>query len=133
MKKITALITLLIITMNLVAQTETNNYRLIIKFGSIGTGVPENKPLLTYIANFKKKNKIKKIAYNNIGPMGREGEYYMAFYLKELKKKQAEIFVKEISEIASKIKEKGTIEVVENEKIDITTLSARQTITKIIL
>lgn len=59
MKKITALITLLIITMNLVAQTETNNYRLIIKFGSIGTGVPGKQTLLTYIANFKKKIKLK--------------------------------------------------------------------------
>jgi hypothetical protein len=45
-----------------------------------------------WIAFFKKKNKIKSIAYYSISPMGKEAVYYMAFSLSELRKAQKAIF-----------------------------------------
>jgi hypothetical protein len=116
MKKIIVLTLLFFITMNSIAQT--NKYRVVVKFGSMCCGVPSNKPLLDYVATFKKKNKIKKLVCDSIGPMGREGEYDMAFTLKELKKTQVEIFVKEITALATTMKEKGYANVEENVEVN---------------
>ncbi len=71
--------------MTILASDNNCNYPFVVKFNSFGTGVSSDKPLLTYIAAFKKKYKIKKITYMRIGPMGREGEYHMAFPLNEMK------------------------------------------------
>ncbi len=109
-------ISFLFISINSFAQT--TKYRLVVKFGSMCCGVPTNKPLLDYVAAFKKKNKIKKIACDSIGPMGREGEYDMAFTLKELKKKQVAIFIKEVTGLAATMKEQGYANVEENVEID---------------
>lgn len=116
MKKIIVLTLLFFITMSSIAQT--TKYRVVVKFGSMCCGVPSNKPLLDYVASFKKKNKIKKIVCDSIGPMGREGEYDMAFTLKELKKTQVAVFVKEITELATTMKEKGYANVEENVEVD---------------
>ncbi len=116
MKKIIVLSFLFFITMSSIAQI--NKYRVVVKFGSMCCGVPSNKPLLDYVAAFKKKNKIKKIVCDSIGPMGREGEYDMAFKLKELKKAQVETFVKEITALASTMKEQGYANVEENVEVD---------------
>jgi hypothetical protein len=115
MKKIITL-SLLLLSLNTFAQKTT--YRVVVKFGSMCCGVPSNKPLLDYVATFKKKNKIKKIVCDSIGPMGREGEYYMAFTLKELKKTQIANFVKEITDLAATMKEQGYANVEENVEID---------------
>jgi hypothetical protein len=95
---------------------------VVVKFGSMCCGVPSNKPLLDYVAAFKKKNKIKKMACDSIGPMGKEGEYDMAFTLKELKTKQVEIFIKEVTTLATTMKEQGYANVEENIEIDISSL-----------
>jgi hypothetical protein len=116
MKKILVLTLLFFITMNSIAQI--NKYRVVVKFGSMCCGVPSNKPLLDYIAAFKKKNKIKKITYDSIGPMGKEGEYDMAFTLKELKKVQVETFVKEITTLATTMKDQGYTNVEEQVEVD---------------
>jgi hypothetical protein len=116
MKKILVLTLLFFITMNSIAQI--NKYRVVVKFGSMCCGVPSNKPLLDYIAAFKKKNKIKKITYDSIGPMGKEGEYDMAFTLKELKKVQVETFVKEITTLATTMKDQGYTNVEEHVEVD---------------
>jgi hypothetical protein len=120
-------LTLLLLSLNTFAQKTT--YRVVVKFGSMCCGVPSNQPLLDYIATFKKKNKIKKLACDSIGPLGREGEYNLAFSLKELKKKQAETFVKEVTELAKNMKEKGNTSVEENAEIDKATIG-RATVTK---
>jgi hypothetical protein len=120
MKKIIMLILLSFITVSSIAQI--NKYRVVVKFGSMCCGVPSNKPLLDYVAAFKKKNKIKKIICDSIGPMGKEGEYDMAFTLKELKKKQVEVFVKEVTTLASTMKEQGYANVEENVDIDLSSL-----------
>jgi hypothetical protein len=119
MKKLVTL-SLLLLSLNTFAQKTT--YRVVVKFGSMCCGVPSNKPLLDYIAAFKKKNKIKKIVCDSIGPMGREGEYDMAFTLKELKKMQVENFVKEITALAGTMKEQGYANVEENIEIDLSSL-----------
>jgi hypothetical protein len=116
MKKIIVLSFLFFITMSSIAQI--NKYRVVVKFGSMCCGVPSNKPLLDYVATFKKKNKIKKLVCDSIGPMGREGEYDMGFTLKELKKAQVETFVKEITVLASTMKEQGYANVEENVEVD---------------
>ena len=77
--------------------------------------VRSNQPVLAYVESFKKKYKIKKIKYDRIGPMGREGEYYMAFPLKELTKKQQTVFVKNVTAIAAKLKDRGYASTEENE------------------
>ncbi len=127
MKKILVLSLCFFMVMSCIAQT--NKYRIVIKFGSMCCGVPDNKPLLDYIVAFKKKNKIKKIAYDSIGPMGKEGEYDMGFTLKELKKKQVAMFVKEVTTLATTMKEQGYTNVEENVEIDKTSLG-RATIQK---
>jgi hypothetical protein len=116
MKRITILALIFLITQSSSAQIK--KYRVVVKFGSMCCGVPSNKPLLDYIAVFKKKNNIKKILCDNIGPMGREGEYDMAFTLKELKKTQLETFVKEITIFAATMREQGYTNVEENIEID---------------
>ncbi len=126
MKKYIFLAVILFLTINGFAQK--NTYRVVVKFGSMCCGVPSNKPLLDYVSAFKKKNKIKKISCDNIGPMGREGEYDMAFTLKELKKNQVAIFIKEVTVLASTMKEQGYANVEENVEIDKASLG-RATIT----
>jgi hypothetical protein len=115
MKKIFASI-LLLSSLNSFAQKTT--YRVVVKFGSMCCGVPSNKPLLDYVATFKKKNKIKTLVCDSIGPMGREGEYDMAFSLKELKKKQVNIFIKEVTTLVTTMKEQGYANVEENVEVD---------------
>jgi hypothetical protein len=127
MKKILVLSLCFFVVMSSNAQTYT--YRIVVKFGSMCCGVPNNKPLLDYIVAFKKKNKIRKMAYDSIGPMGKEGEYHLAFTLKELKKKQIAIFVKEVTTLATTMKEQGYTNVEENVEIDKTSLG-RATIQK---
>ncbi len=116
MKKIT-LTTLLFLMIN-IAFAQSTNYKMVVKFGSMCCGVPSSKPLQNYISAFKKKNKVKKIACDSIGPMGREGEYYLAFHLTELTKHQALVFVNEILDLITTMKEQGYATVEENMEID---------------
>ena len=107
-------------------------YPLVIQFNSIGTGVPKDSAFRSYINAFKKKNKIKKITAFHIGPMGREGEYWLAFTLKELTKKQAAVFVRQMKLIAEKPKERGSTVFEENKEVIIKNVG-RARIEKIIL
>jgi hypothetical protein len=116
MKKYLLLVAALFLTTAIFAQKgDSLHYRITVKFGSMAAGVPSNQPVLAYVAAFKKKYKIKKIKYDRIGPMGREGEYYMAFPLKELTKKQQAVFLKNIKGIAAKLTDRGYASAEENE------------------
>ena len=110
MKKSALLLFALFSAMTIFALDHNGKYPFVVKFNSFGTGVSSDKPLLIYIAAFKKKYKIKKITYMRIGPMGREGEYYMAFPLKEMNKAQAAIFIRDVKNVAVKIKDKGSVD-----------------------
>lgn len=110
MKKSALLLIALFSALSLLANNPPCTYPFVVKFNSFGTGVSSDKPLINYVLAFKKKYKIKKITYMRIGPMGREGEYYMAFPLKEMNKAQAAIFIKDIKNVVAKIKDKGSVD-----------------------
>lgn len=59
-----------------------------IQFHSVCCGVPSEIPVVKMIKSFKKKNHIKSITAYHIGPLGKEGEYDLAFQLTELNKSQ---------------------------------------------
>lgn len=112
------------------ADTHTVTYRYVIKFNSECCGVPDATPLMKAIQVFKKKNKIKKITYFLISPMGKEGEYHMAFPLSELNKKQTALFIKQIDAVVETLKDKGSAITEQNMVVDKQDLSSRTTIIK---
>ena len=133
MKKITIVAIAIFLSFSLYAQKQQTTYPFVVKFNSECCGVPDAAPLLKSINTFKKKNSVKHLTYFKIAPMGREGEYYMAFTLKELNKKKATAFIKQINATALKMKDKGSATTEENMVIDKVSLSGRTTITKGIL
>ena len=114
------------------ANAETNSVksRYVIKFNSECCGVPDETALMKAIQVFKKKNKLKKITYFLISPMGKEGEYHMAFPLTELSKKQTALFIKQIDSLAEILKDKGSATTEQNLVVDKSTFSSRTTIIK---
>ena len=110
-----------------VAQSSTT-YPVVVSFGSMCCGVPSNEPVIKLIKSFKKQYKIKQIAVYNIGPMGREGVYYLAFRLKEFSKAQKIKFVQQLKKTAATMKEQGYAEIRENETVNKADLSSGTTI-----
>lgn len=100
----------------------TTTYRVSFAFGSIGTGTPSDKPLLDFLACFKTCNKIKTMSAVRIGPLGKEGEYKLAFPLTELNKTQKKNFIAELKKIAKNMKDRGYVTVTENDIININDL-----------
>jgi hypothetical protein len=92
-------------------------YPVVVQFHSVCCGVPTDKPLIQYITTFKKANKIQKINAIKISPMGREGEYYLAFSLKEMNRRQKFLFRNKLKTIVDKMKDKGNASVEENVNI----------------
>src|SRR5882757_6138381 len=114
MKNIFCSIVILLLSVNLYAQ-KRSTYPLAIMFNSMCCGVPDSKPLFDAVIYFKRKNKInKKLHYVHIGPLGKEGEYMIAFSLAELTKKQKTAFIKEIKKVVPSMKDKGSASVQEN-------------------
>ena len=65
-----------------------------------------------------------------ISPMGKEGEYYMAFQLTELSGKQVAFFIKQIDDAVIKMKDKGSATTEQYMVVDKESLSSRTTTTK---
>ena len=93
MKKLFLLLFVISLKATSFAQSKADTYAVTINFGSVCCGVPDSKPLFDEIILFKKKNKIKTIAYEKTAPLGKEGEYMLGFMLKELNKKQKVLFI----------------------------------------
>lgn len=110
---------------------QTDTYPVIVSFSSECCGVPSDTPLMNMIKAFKKQHKIKQVTAEKIGPMGREGEYYLAFRLKEFSKSQKIKFVQQLKKTAATMKDKGSAEVRENETVDKAGLSRGTTITPV--
>jgi hypothetical protein len=110
---------------------QKNTYPVLVSFNSMCCGVPSNEPVMKLINNFKKQNKIKKVAVDSIGPMGREGEYYLAFRLKEFSKLQKIKFIQQLKKIVPTMKEQGSADVKENETVNKADLSSRVSVTVI--
>ena len=111
-----------------IAQNSTT-YPVIVSFGSMCCGVPSDEPVIKLIKDFKKQYKIKQIAVDNIGPMGREGEYYLAFRLKEFSKAQKIKFIQQLKKTAPTMKDKGYAEIRENETVSKADLSSSAAVT----
>jgi len=101
-----------------------NTYPVVVSFNSMCCGVPNDQPLMKLISSFKKQNKIKKMSVDKIGPMGREGEYYMAFRLNELNKAQKLKFIQQLKILVPTMKDKGSADVRENLAINKSDLSS---------
>jgi hypothetical protein len=129
MKKfLLSIITIALLTTSAYAQ-KSNFYPVVVSFNSICCGVPDNAPVMKQIKNFKKQYRIKRMAVDSIGPMGREGEYYLAFRLKELSKVQKIKFIQQLKKLAPTIVDKGSVEIKENAVVNKADLSSRTTIT----
>lgn len=87
--------------------SDTTRYPVTFQFASYGTGVPDDQPLKDYINTFKKRNRIKSIPALRVGPMGREGEYYLLFTLKGMKKKIASLFIGGLQQLAEQKPKNG--------------------------
>ena len=109
----------------------TLSYPVVVKFQSICCGVPSAAPLEKMIATFKKKQRIKSISAYHIGPLGREGEYVLAFPLLEMSVKKRQKFISKIKTIVPKMKDKGNAEFEINYSVNTTSLPSRTTIEKI--
>jgi len=124
---------ILTISQSLFAQTATKTiYPLVISFNSECCGVPTDSAIRKFVADFKQKNKIKKIIATRIGPLGREGEYELAFTLTELSKKQAASFTSNIKSTKKLKTDKGSFTFEEKKEIDTETISKRARTTEVV-
>ncbi len=112
---------------------KVNSYPVVISFNSICCGVPDSGPIIKLISSFKMQNRIKRIAVDSIGPMGKEGEYYLAFRLKELSKAQKIKFIRQLKKIVPAMVDKGSAAIKENVTVNKADLSSRASIIKKIL
>jgi hypothetical protein len=110
---------------------QTSTYPVIVSFNSMCCGVPSNEPVMKMIKAFKKQYKIKQVVADSIGPMGREGEYYLAFRLKEFSKSQKAKFIQQLKKTVPNMKEQGSADVKENETVNKADLSSRALLTVI--
>jgi hypothetical protein len=112
-------------------KNDSLNFPIVMKFESVCCGVPDDKPFKKYLTQFKKKNKITSIHASYIGPMGREGEYYIGFPLTEMKSGQKSAFMKGLKSVASKMRDKGQAVTERNFHINTSTLSERTVIKEV--
>jgi len=104
-------------------------YPVVVSFNSMCCGVPDNAPVMKLVKDFKKQHRIKRMAMDKIGPMGKEGEYYMAFRLKELNKTQKIKFIQQLKKIAPTMVDRGSVEIKEDLVVNKADLWVRATIT----
>lgn len=109
MKKILILfiVQLLVFNTSKAQTSDSIQYPLTIKFASVCCGVPSDVPLKKEIKLFKNKNNIKAIKAIKISPMGKEGEYWICFKLKELSKKQKIKFSDKLCKVTKQMNDKG--------------------------
>ena len=102
-------------------KTDSTKYPLILKFYSIGSGVPGSQPLKDFINTYQNKNKLPELKATMVGGLGREGEYAILFPLKELNSTQRKKFIDTLSKVLPTLKDKseaGGINMAQNETFD---------------
>lgn len=102
-----------------------NKYPVAIKFQSVCCGVPSDAPLQKAIKSFKNKNKLSIIKAVHIGPLGREGEYALAFPLNEMNISQKKAFLKMLKTTVKKLTNKGKASIELNASYDPASLPSR--------
>ena len=83
------------------------SYPVVVKFLSVCCGVPSDAPLRLSIREFKRKYKIEKIKAVHIGPLGREGEYDLAFEMNGITPSRKRDFIKKMKLAVMQMKDKG--------------------------
>lgn len=131
MKKIALSVFLVTVLSSAVFAQKSETYPVVISFNSFCCGVPSDTPLVKMIKAFKKQYKIKQVTADKIGPMGREGEYYLAFRFKEFSKTQKARFIQQLKKTVPAMKDQGSAEIKENETINKADLSSRATFTTV--
>lgn len=120
-------------TQSLFAQEGTKTiYPLVVSFHSQCCGVPSDSSVRIFIDSFKKENKVKKITAYEIGPLGREGEYDLAFTLSELTTKQAALFISTIKKVEKFPTDRGTFTFDEGKEIDKNAIPRRAKTTEVV-
>ena len=133
MKNTTLLACLIFLSLKpvLAQDTAVTRFPVVVSFHSICCGVPSDSSITVYILAFKKKNKLKSIKASHIGPMGKEGEYYLAFPLKELTKKQAKAFITGLKKVKKSPDETGEISYMDNYSLHVKQLPGRATVREV--
>ncbi|MDR6404135.1 MULTISPECIES: hypothetical protein [Chryseobacterium] len=91
MKKI--LLTIGLFSFTLFFAQKSENY-LQIGYSSICCGTPSDKPVMDFVNQFQKKNKIKALEIYKQSGLGREGEYNLYIGMDKLSKTQKTNFVR---------------------------------------
>jgi hypothetical protein len=112
-------------------QDTTITYPVSVKFLSVCCGVPSDSPLKKCIRAFKQKYKIKKIKAMRIGPLGREGEYDLAFELTGMSISRKRDFINRMKKAAIQMKDKGKAIVELDVTYDPSTLPGRLSMEKV--
>lgn len=112
-------------------QDTIKTYPISVKFLSVCCGVPSDSPLKQQIREFKKKYKIKKIKATRIGPLGREGEYDLAFELNGISPARKREFIKRMKKASLQMKDKGKAAIELNAQYDRNSLPARLSVESI--
>lgn len=110
------------------AQVMGKTYPVVIQFNSECCGVPADSVLRGYVTDFKRSNNLKKFSAIKIGPMGREGEYWLAFGLAGLQPAQKHKFRQGMKKLAEQLKSPGYAVYEENRKIVKADLPIRATL-----
>lgn len=116
----------------LAQDTAVGRFPVVVSFHSICCGVPSDSTITSYILAFKKKNKLKSIKASHIGPMGKEGEYHLAFTLKGLSKKQAKAFIAGLKKVKKLPGETGEISFMDNYSLHPAKLPGRASVREVI-
>lgn len=103
-------------------------FPVVLQFNSECCGVPSDSLLREYVTAFKTEQKVQKITAKKIGPLGREGEYWLAFGLENLNARQKKEFSHGVKTLAAKLKDPGYAVFEENRKIEKRDLPSRATL-----
>jgi len=75
MKKLLKLIIIALVFNPVIAFSQTNKNYIIVSYSSICCGTPSEKPIMDYVKNFEKKNKLKPFEIFVEYGLGKEGEH----------------------------------------------------------
>jgi len=115
MKQLFILLTcLFLIKTSAIAQQK---YPVVVQFNSHCCGVPSDTPLIKYIKTFRKQHHRKSLSAIRIAPMGREGEYWLAFSLSTMKQANRIRFIQGLETLIPTMTDQGSVQLVKDLEI----------------
>lgn len=124
-------------SLSLKAQTkaipDSVQYSVLLMFQSVCCGVPDQEPLDKALRKFAKREKTGTIEFRKIGPMGREGEYYLVFDLKKWKPSTRVKMVHLLDQMSKNLREPGHVSIEKNGILRKSELPERATMEKLTL